>query len=188
MKKHLLNWLAVSSYSIQSLDQCITKCRRFIRFNTIISLAFSTVSGSLSITSYTKNNLVVNVLLTFCSFTVVIIGSIIKVYQYQERLENYIKIKQDWINFASGLSTELTLKREPYESIINNHKNKYNQLLQTDYEIFGDIKKNLKLNNDIETGIIPKSKGIRVHDILLHVAKNEEDVQENPEIETHSIK
>ena len=132
--------------------------------------------------------MVVNILLTFCSFTVVIIGSVIKVYQYQERLENYIKVKQDWINFASGLSTELTLKREPYESIINNHKNKYNQLLQTDYEIFGDIKKKLKLNNDIESGIIPKSKGIRVHDILLHVAKNEEDVQENPEIETHSIK
>ena len=173
MKEILLNWVAVSSYSIQSLDQCITKCRRFIRFNTIISLAFSTISGSLSITSYSKNNLIINIILTFCSFTVVILGSVIKVYQYQERLENYIKIKQDWINFASSVSTELTLNLPSYEVIISNHKNKYNQLLQTDYEIFGDIKKNLKSIIDIESGLIPKSKGIRVHDILLYVAKNE---------------
>ena len=191
MKEILLNWVAVSSYSIQSLDQCITKCRRFIRFNTIISLAFSTISGSLSITSYSKNNLIINIILTFCSFTVVILGSVIKVYQYQERLENYIKIKQDWINFASNVSTELTLNLPSYEVIISNHKNKYNQLLQTDYEIFGDIKKNLKSIIDIESGLIPKSKGIRVHDILLYVAKKEKSKEIKdvniPEFSTHYI-
>ena len=73
MKEILLNWVAVSSYSIQSLDQCITKCRRFIRFNTIISLAFSTASGSLSVTSYSKQaSLVLNILLTVFSYFVVL--------------------------------------------------------------------------------------------------------------------
>ena len=188
MKQVLLNWVAVSSYSIQALDQCMTKCRRFIRFNTIISLAFSTISGSLSITSYSKNlkaTVVINILLTFCSFTVVILGSIIKVYQYQERLETYIKTKQDWTNFASNISIELSLTDCNYDSIISNNKSKYNQLLQTDYEIFGGIKKDLKKEKDHELDIIPKAKGLRVHDILLYVANN--DVESKGELKTHAL-
>jgi hypothetical protein len=168
MENVLLNWIAVSSYSIQALDQCMTKCKRFIRLNTIISLAFSTASGSLSVIGYSKNaSLALNILLTVFSFTITILGSVVKVYQYQERLELYIKTKQDWINFASSISTEIELNNKNIP--IDKYKNDYNKLLQTDYELFGGIKKDLKKQKLIEESsiVIPKSSGLRIHDILI---------------------
>jgi len=177
-KDILINWLAVSSYSIQALDQCMTKCRRFIRFNTIISLAFSTASGSLSVTSYSKQaSLVLNILLTVFSFTIAVLGSVVKVYQYQERLEMYIKTKQDWINFATIISTSMPTTQ--HDTIIKVHTENYTRLLQTDYELFGDIKQKLKKVTYDTSAIIPKSKGLRIHDILKYLAETE--VNEVPE-------
>jgi len=180
----------------------MTKCKRFIRFNTIISLAFSTASGSLSVMSYSKQvALVFNILLTVFSFTVAVLGSIVKIYQYQERLELYIKTKQDWINLSSVISTELDmvpeLRKITDSELIEKYKNDYNRLLQTDYELFGGIKKDLKKQRLLESNknnIIPKSSGLRIHDILIYIAnkKSEPLHQEvldieagNRELETH---
>ena len=185
-KKVLLNWLSVSSYSIEALEKCISICRSIIRINTITSLAFSTISGSLSVTSYTKNNaglsLVLNVLLTVCSFSVAVLGSIIKVYQYQERLEVYIKIKQEWVSFASVISTEIDLPKDFRRSdneIIKVYKDKYNTLLSHDYELFARIKKDFKKNiSNIDHDIIPKKEGLRIHDILLNNVKRQFTLEE----------
>jgi hypothetical protein len=175
----LIDWIAVSSYSIQALDQCMTKCRRFIRLNTIISLAFSTASGSLSVSNYSKNaSLVLNILLTIFSFSIAVLGSIVKVYQYQERLEMYIKTKQDWINFASTIATDMTLNDNNYQILIRKHKDSYNKLLQIDYELFGEIKKKLKFTFNDNSIIIPKSKGLRIHDILKYIAEQEAEQEE----------
>jgi hypothetical protein len=185
MKEVLVNWVTVSSYSIHALDQCMTKCKRFIRFNTIISLAFSTASGSLSVLSYSKDvSLVLNILLTFFSFTVAVLGSVIKVYQYQERLEIYIKTKQDWINFATNISTEMELPDDlrsmDDKSLLSKYKNEYNKLLQIDYELFGDIKSKNKKEPPEENVSIPKSNGLRIHAILLYIANKFKKKEKTP--------
>ncbi len=177
----LLNWITVASYSIEALDKCINLCRSRIRINTIISLGFSTASGSLSVTTFNKNSQVVstvlNAFLTTFSFTVAIIGSYIKVYQFQERLELYIKTKQEWIAFVGILSLEMELPcnlRRDAKQVIKLNINKYNDLLAIDYELFPRIKKEFTRKVQENTvGIINKTEGLKIYDIMLNNVKKQ---------------
>ena len=168
--------ITIDSYIIESLYKCIKLCRSRIIINTIISLAFSTASGSLSVTSYAKNNEIVtyvlNGFLTAFSFSIAIIGSYIKVYQFQERLELYIKTKQEWIAFVSTISSELDLPkdmRRDAKLVIKDNTTIYNKLLAIEYELFPRIKKEFtkKIKNANEN-TIEKTEGLKIYDIMLN--------------------
>ena len=192
----LLNWITVASYSIEALDKCINLCRSRIRINTIISLGFSTASGSLSVTTFNKNSQIIstilNAFLTTFSFTIAIIGSYIKVYQFQERLELYIKTKQEWIAFVGILSLEMELPvnlRRDAKQVIKLNINKYNDLLAIDYELFPRIKKEFTKNVQENTvGVINKTEGLKIYDIMLNnVKKQFKKLNENEEIIAHAV-
>jgi len=143
----ILIWLDVALNQIKLLDYAIVSNRKWIRNNVIFGLALSTASGTLSASNISISepmvNLVVNVLFTFMSFIIAIMSGYIKVYQIQENLEKYIKIKQDWMVFCIGIITELDLpikERMDALELINKNKNKYLELLKSDYDIDSSIK------------------------------------------------
>ena len=84
---------------------------------------------------------------TFLSFTIAIATGYLKVYQVQERLEQYIKHKQDWVIFSTSVASELQLpiklRRDGLWVIIKN-KSVYLDLLKTDLEIPAFIYKEAK--------------------------------------------
>ena len=178
--KIILNWITVGSYSIEILEKCINMCRKRIRLNNFISLGFSTASGSLSITSYNKNDyrttLVISILMTILSFCITISGGFIKVYQFQERLELYVKTKQEWVAFISELSSVVDFKREDALEIIRNNSEKYKHLLSVDYELFPEIKRKYSemetpTTENISNEIVTKKSGFNISSIVLTLVK-----------------
>lgn len=148
----LFGWITISALNIECLDEAIKRYRKFIAYGTIMGLLFSTASGTISATQFNINNtdshivFVLNVLFTFFSFSIATYTGILKTLQVQERLENFIKIKQEWILFSATISSELQLPihlRTPILSIIKVYKNKFLDLLKIDTEIPEFIKKDI---------------------------------------------
>ena len=148
----ILNWTFIAAFHIESLEYAISYYRKIIRNNIVLGLVLSTASGTISsarfgISQDSSLNLITNILFTVMSFTIAVFTGTIKIYQIQERLENFIKIKQEWIVFSTTLASELqlpvNLRHDAYYIIIKN-KSKYLDLLKIDSDIPTFIKDNVR--------------------------------------------
>lgn len=148
----LFSWITISALNIECLDEAIKRYRKFIAYGTILGLLFSTASGTISATRvstpHTSDNvnIALSVLFTLLSFSIAIYTGILKTLQIQERLENFIKIKQEWILFSASISSELQLPihlRKPVLGIISIYKNKFLDLLKVDSEVPEFIKNDI---------------------------------------------
>jgi len=77
------------------------------------------------------------------SFSIAIFTGLIKIYQVQERLEEFIQLKQEWIGFSVVITTEIQLpvkERKKALDLITKNKNKYLDLLKRDVDIPNYIK------------------------------------------------
>jgi hypothetical protein len=174
----LSEWVQIGSLQIETLDLAIKKYRAIIRKNVLLGLILSTASGSISITqlSASKQQFILNVFFTVMSFSIAIFTGLIKIYQIQERLEEYIQLKQEWIAFCVNITSEIQLpvtQRRDALRIIKENKGKYLDLLKMDVDIANDIKEKalenlyddtklqymeehasyLKLRNEVNNGI-----------------------------------
>ena len=147
----LLSWIAISSFNIECLELAIQRYRKTVRTNVIIGLILSTAAGSVSIAQFgtVADNIrfYINLSFVLMSFCIAISSGAIKVYQIQERLEQFITIKQDWITFITSIATEMQLPvnlRKNALHLIKNYKIKYLDLLKIDNEIPKDIKRIVK--------------------------------------------
>jgi hypothetical protein len=157
----LIEWLWTSIYIIECLEISIIHSRNTLRYNTILGLLLSTLTGTLNITQFNLidnyyANLVIKIMLTLMAFTITINTGRIKIYQYQESLEDYIRIKQEWIQFAVNIAAELQLPidlRQDALYIIENYKGKYLDLLKAESEIGEKVKGKIKImmeNDDVK--------------------------------------
>lgn len=138
----LIIWLQMAMYQLNVLEESIVYYRNFVKYNIILGLILSTSSGTISATNINLNsaniNFILNVIFTSMSFIIAISTGFIKVYQIQENLETFIKIKQEWIIFTTGILTEiqmpLNIRYDALLLIVNN-KEKYSELLKQDLDI-----------------------------------------------------
>jgi hypothetical protein len=186
----LLSWISISAYNIECLELSIDECRTVLRRNTIFALFTATLAGTLNITQFNiipneYINIVIKILFTFLTFAVAINAGRIKIYQYQENMEDYIKVKQEWTAFVVIIATEMQLPinlRRDALYLIETYKEKYLDLLKYECEISKHIKEKIKLKmkNDIESGLIAKESnlhpalmsktGIKIYDIVFDIA------------------
>ena len=181
----------MASYNIECLERSIHYCRNIIRGNIILGLILSTASGTISIAQFgpigKTNSLILNILFTCMTFIIAINTGRIKIYQIQERLEQFIKVKQEWISFVTIIATELQLPvklRQDALYLISNYKAKYLELLKSDCEIpdiirhemekkvAQDMAKNYKYNQvhyNIHGSLI-SNRGIKMSDIIFDIA------------------
>jgi hypothetical protein len=138
----LFEWLTIAAYNIKCLELGSTYFRAIIRNNTILGLVLSTLSGTISVSQLGIESgqilsKVLNGVFILLSFSIAIFTGYLKIYQIQERLEQYIRVKQDWIMFSTSIASELqlpiALRRDALWIIIKN-KNTYLDLLKTDLE------------------------------------------------------
>ncbi len=139
----LFEWITIAAYNIKCLELGTTHFRNIIRNNTILGLILSTLSGTLSVSQLGIQDpgqvlsRTLNAVFVALSFSIAIFTGYLKIYQIQERLEQYIKAKQDWIAFSTGIASELqlpiALRRDALWIIIKN-KNTYLDLLKVDLE------------------------------------------------------
>jgi hypothetical protein len=103
----------------------------------------STTSGAISASRFgtnTNNNiaLIFNYIFTFMAFSIAVFTGAIKIYQIQENLEIFIRVKQEWINFSTLLVSEFQLpvsERQDAVILIKNNKGRYLDLLKTSITI-----------------------------------------------------
>lgn len=141
----LSQWIQISSLQIEVLDLAIKYFRSIVRRNVLLGLVFSTASGSISISQLNSQYQAVflNVIFTIMSFSIAIFTGLIKIYQIQERLEEFIQLKQEWIGFSVVITAEVQLpvsQRKKAIDLITKHKNKYLDLLKRDVDIPNFIK------------------------------------------------
>ena len=141
----LCKWIQTASLQIATLDIAIQYYRSIVRRNVLLGLVFSTASGSLSLSQMnsTQQQFAYNVIFTILSFSTAIFTGLIKIYQIQERLEEFIQLKQEWIGFSLPITTEIQLpviERKSALDLITKHKNKYLDLLKRDIDIPNSIK------------------------------------------------
>jgi hypothetical protein len=179
----IIQWICISSFKINILDEAITYYRNIMRNNVIFGLILSTASGTISATRFGINSndnlsFTLNALFTAMSFSIAIFTGAIKVYQIQERLEEYIKMKQEWITFSAGIASELQLPiklRKDALFIIIKNKAKYLDLLKLETEIPNFIK--IRVENKMkylrfeDYGM---KEGTSLSQIILGIVKNEE--------------
>ena len=142
--KTIADWMYMGSYQMKLLDLAISDGRSFIRKNAITGIILSTLTGTLSVSTFTINDPlhiygnITSILFTLFSFTVAIFTGYIKIYQIQERLEEFIKNRQDWMNFTSVITSELQLPqhlRRDALYLILKHKEKHLDLIKRDVDI-----------------------------------------------------
>lgn len=145
----MIEWLSIASYNIKCYDYAIQRNRTKIRNFTIFGLIVSTLSGTLSVgqlgilyeTQQTKD--IMNAVFAVLTYSIAVYTGYIKVYQVQELFEQYIKIKQEWIVFATAVASELQLPielRRDALHIIMKFKGIYLDLLKYDVEVPNDLR------------------------------------------------
>lgn len=148
----LFEWIAIASYNIKCLELGILYYRRIIQKQTIYGLFISTLTGTLSVYQISgapgsQLTTILNGLFTFFSFTIAIFTGFVKVYQIQEQLEHFIKLKQDWTVFSTSIASELQLPVELRRDalfIIMKNKNTYLDLLKVDVEFPSHVPSKVK--------------------------------------------
>ena len=198
--KTIINWVNFAAFMIEGLEESINIFRSKIRLNTILGLVLSTASGTISVAQYSeyvKNtgqlSLILNGVFTLFTFGIAIHTGYIKIYQIHERLELFIKTKQEWTSFVSNLSAELDLPieiRKDALQLISTYREHYLNLMNVDYEMHAGVLENIenKMNLQIATlenktntashnaspnacssegrlTIIRKTHGLKVHDM-----------------------
>ena len=141
----LIQWNCIAAYNIEVLEMSITWYQSIMRWNVIFGLIMSTTSGAISAARFgeksnNNNNLILifNYIFTFMAFSIAVFTGAIKIYQIQENLEIFIRIKQEWINFSTLLVSEFQLpvsERQDAVILIKNNKGKYLDLLKTSINI-----------------------------------------------------
>jgi hypothetical protein len=139
----LIQWNLIAAYNIAALELSIMHYQKIMRWNVILGLILSTSSGALSaarfgLDSYKQLGVAFNAIFTFMAFSITVFTGGIKVYQIQENLEIFIRIKQEWINFATLLVSEFQLpviERVEALTLIKNNKSKYLDLMKTSVDI-----------------------------------------------------
>lgn len=145
----LFEWISVAAYNIQCLELGSAYYRKIIRRHTILGLVLSTLSGTISVSTFgISNNVtaiqILNGIFAFFSFSIAVYTGYIKIYQIQETLEHYIKMKQEWTVFSTSIASELQLpielRRDALFMIIKN-KNIYLKLLTVGLNFPENVKK-----------------------------------------------
>ena len=144
----LFEWVNISAYNIRCLEMCINRYRMLIRNQTVLGLILSTLSGTIAVSQFGANDgsiryNVIQGIFTAFAFAMTISAGALKVYQVQERLEQTIKLKQEWTVFATTIASELQLPIELRRDalfMIKKHKDTYLDLMKSEIEIPESIK------------------------------------------------
>ena len=173
-------WISMGTYHINLLDIAIKNYQYILRSNAITVIMLSSLTGILSVTQFGTlqvspiyTNITAGIFATF-SFTVAIFGGYMKVYQIQENLELYIRLKQEWLTFTTKLLSELQLpielRRDAKFTIIKN-RDKYIELLKTNIDVPSSYR--VKARKQVTSELDMESSGITLCHVAVSIGGNE---------------
>lgn len=167
-------WISIGSYYIQMIDAASEWNRAFLRYNAIFGIMLSTLTGTISAAQYNNMNSsnLFSIFLTIMSYFVAVSGGYMKIYQIQEQLEEYIKIKQEWVDFTTLIVAELQLPislRQDAAFLIWKYKAQYIDLLKKDPTISEYVRKTIPNAMIYGNGKFSELKDAALSDIIQHI-------------------
>jgi hypothetical protein len=136
----LTNWIWIGAHNIKILNLAISQKRFFLRINAMVGILVSTLTGTLSasqVNNVQQNNYYITTF-TVLSFIVAAFNGYMKIAQIQESLEEFIKIKQQWVFFTTLIFSEFQLPvhlRQDALFLIWKYKSQYLDLIKIDLDI-----------------------------------------------------
>ena len=192
----LYNWLVLASYNIMLLEASIKHFRNLINIITLWGLLLSGSTGTISVSqlSQQSNNVIINFLFIFLSYAVTGLTGYLKMYRIQDKLEEFIRVKQEWISFSTSIVSQMQLPikmRQSAEDIILTNKVKYLELLKLDLDVDESLKKivsNKITNFYMEIGVYAPVVRPRLTDLIMSVASKElSDSNIKQKLDEHAI-
>jgi hypothetical protein len=136
----ILQWIHICAINVDIMTESAAHYRKLLRRQTIISLLLTSLASTSSLSQFGLNaeteatlKFALNVAITAMSIIVALSTGFIKVYQIQEKLEQSIKLQQEWTALGSVLSSELQLPiklRKDALLIIVKYKDVYLELFK----------------------------------------------------------
>jgi len=134
----LSDWITIAAHNMQILAHASKYYQSVIQTNLVVGLVLSTAAGTISTARFTTTfdtniNMIFNGVFTFMTFATACVTGYIKIYQIQEKLEECIQLRQDWVTFGSAIASELQLPIELRHDalyVITKNKLKYLDLLK----------------------------------------------------------
>jgi hypothetical protein len=186
----IFEWVNIAALNIQCHEYNIQRLRAIIRKQTILGLVFSTLSGTLSVGQFgvsenSSSALAIRILFMVFSFSIAIVTGGIKIYQIQERLEQSIKLKHDWIAFSANIAGELKLPialRHDAVHIINSNKDAFLELMKANIELPADIQ--TRVSNELvridNNNVVQRQNIISLPQMMVNICIEDVPKMENP--------
>jgi hypothetical protein len=187
--KILTEWIHYAAIYLDILSEATEGYKKTLRLNTIINLIVSTLASTLSVSTFNTNEesspktaLTLKIVFTILTFTLTIAAGYIKVYQIQEKLENSLRLKQEWALFGSKISSEMQLPlilRKNAIFLISTMKGTYLDLVKSDMGIKKDIIRRMAFRSGL------KEDDLTLSELFERIIKHEifrlqDDSEESP--------
>lgn len=187
--KILTEWIHYAAVYLDILSEATEGYKKTLRLNTIINLIVSTLASTISVSTFNTNEensprtaLALKIVFTILTFTLTIAAGYIKVYQIQEKLENSLRLKQEWALFGSKISSEMQLPlilRKNAIFLISTMKGTYLDLVKSDMGIKKDIIRRMAARSGL------KEDDLTLSELFERIIKNEvyrlqDDAVESP--------
>ena len=166
--KILTEWIHYAAVYLDILSEATEGYKKTLRMNTIINLIVSTLASTLSVSTFNTNEmdspktaLTLKIVFTIMTFTLTIAAGYIKVYQIQEKLENSLRLKQEWALFGSKISSEMQLPlilRKNAIFLISTMKGTYLDLVKSDMGIKKEIIRRMAIRSGLAEGDLTLSE------------------------------
>lgn len=164
----ILQWVHIAAINLDVMTEASVHYKRFIRRNTILSLIFSTLASTASLSQfnlsqedYPNIDLSLKILFTIFATAIAISTGYLKIYQIQEKLEKAIKLQQEWTAFGSTLSSELQLPLELRKDalyLIVKHKDTYTELFKQQIDVSQKIIQRVATRNGLKSQALSLSE------------------------------
>ncbi len=175
--KILTEWIHYAAVYLDILSEATEGYKKTLRLNTIINLIVSTLASTISVSTFNTNEensprtaLTLKIVFTVLTFTLTIAAGYIKVYQIQEKLENSLRLKQEWALFGSKISSEMQLPlilRKNAIFLISTMKGTYLDLVKSDMGIKKDIIRRMAMRSGL------KEDDLTLSELFERIIKNE---------------
>lgn len=192
--KILTEWIHYSAIYLDILSEAAEGYRKTLRLNTIFNLIVSTLASTLSVSTFNTSELdsprtalALKIIFTTLTFGLTIAAGYIKVYQIQEKLENSLRLKQEWALFGSKISSEMQLPlilRKNAIFLISTMKGTYLDLVKSDMGIKKEIIRRMAVRSGLREDDLTLSELFeRVIRHEINRLMDESDTRTPPDVE-----
>ena len=164
----LMQWVHVGAIYLEIMTEATSYYKAMLRKHSVLNLIMSTLSGTASLSQFSineNNNPMLNTLLkiffTIMTFIISISVGYLKIYQIQEKMEQTIRLQQEWAVFGSKITSEIQLPeslRKDALFLIIKLKETYLELIKSQVEVSKKITYQVARRNGLDIGDLSLSE------------------------------